>query len=183
MTLVIKGLIIWESKCHQISPRMVSDGYVKYEEAKFHRWAIMQDFRDNEKKNKMAWILLVQNLLWVILVWDVTFFSIHCPDILHLSLSYVNITKSQKKRYCLLPKPNQVIGWHSWTYLPFELKQDLMETFSWIALTSISLLVAIVIKGLMIWRSTCTPPPPNLLANSVAVGAKLLRTVGGVGVA
>ena len=32
---------------------MVSDGYVKYEEAEVHRSAIMQDFRDNEKnKNK-----------------------------------------------------------------------------------------------------------------------------------
>ena len=32
---------------------MVSDGYVKYMygEAEVHRSAIMQDFRDNEKKN------------------------------------------------------------------------------------------------------------------------------------
>ena len=30
---------------------MLSDGYVKYEEAEVHRSAIMQDFRDNEKKN------------------------------------------------------------------------------------------------------------------------------------
>ena len=29
---------------------MLSDGYVKYEEAEVHRSAIMQDFRDNEKK-------------------------------------------------------------------------------------------------------------------------------------
>ena len=30
---------------------MVSDGYVKYEEAEFHRAAIMQDFQDIRKKN------------------------------------------------------------------------------------------------------------------------------------
>ena len=59
-------------KCHQKSP-VVSDGYVKYEEAEVHRSAIMQDFRDNVKKIKMAdwqpfWILLVRNLSWVILV-------------------------------------------------------------------------------------------------------------------
>ena len=29
---------------------MLSDGYVKYEEAEVHRSAIMQDFRNNEKK-------------------------------------------------------------------------------------------------------------------------------------
>ena len=33
---------------------MVSDGYVKYEEAEVHRSAIMQAFRDNEK-NKFKW--------------------------------------------------------------------------------------------------------------------------------
>ena len=30
---------------------MVYDGYVKYEEAEMHRSAVMQDFRDSEKKN------------------------------------------------------------------------------------------------------------------------------------
>ena len=30
---------------------MLSDGYVKYEEAEVHRSAIIQDFRDFEKKN------------------------------------------------------------------------------------------------------------------------------------
>ena len=52
---------------------MVSDAYVKYEEAEVHRSAIMQDFRDN--KNffflmadwRPFWILLVRNLTWVIL--------------------------------------------------------------------------------------------------------------------
>ena len=32
------------------NPLVLSDGYVKYEEAEAHRSAIMQDFRDNEKK-------------------------------------------------------------------------------------------------------------------------------------
>ena len=38
----------------QKNPLVLSDGYVKYEEAEVHRSASMQDFRDNEKKN---WIL------------------------------------------------------------------------------------------------------------------------------
>ena len=33
----------------KISP-VVYDGYVKYEKAEIHRSAIMQDFRDSEKK-------------------------------------------------------------------------------------------------------------------------------------
>ena len=45
VALVIKGLIKWKSKCHQKS-MVLCDGYVKYEEAKVHRSAIMQDFRD-----------------------------------------------------------------------------------------------------------------------------------------
>ena len=48
VALAIKGLIIWGKKCHQ-NPLVVSDGYVKYEEAEVHRSAIMQDFQDNEK--------------------------------------------------------------------------------------------------------------------------------------
>ena len=53
---------------------VVCDGYVKYEEAEVERSAIMQDFRDNAKKQlKMAdwrlfWILLVRNLSLVIIV-------------------------------------------------------------------------------------------------------------------
>ena len=34
--------------------KVVSDVYVKYEEAEVHRSAIIQDFRDNEKK-KLKW--------------------------------------------------------------------------------------------------------------------------------
>ena len=51
VALVIKGLIIWESKCHQ-NPLEVSDGYVKFEEAEAHRSAIMQDFRLMREKLK-----------------------------------------------------------------------------------------------------------------------------------
>ena len=32
---------------------MLSDGYVKYDEAEVRRSAIMQDFRDNEKTNRV----------------------------------------------------------------------------------------------------------------------------------
>ena len=47
---------------------MISDGYVKYEEAEVHKSASMQDFEDNEKK--MAdlwpfWILFVLNLAYL----------------------------------------------------------------------------------------------------------------------
>ena len=54
VALVIKGLIIWKSKCHQKNPLVLSDGYVKYEEAEVHRSATMQDFGDNEIK-KIKW--------------------------------------------------------------------------------------------------------------------------------
>ena len=33
------------------NPLVLSDGYVKYEEAEVHRSVIMQDFRDMRKKN------------------------------------------------------------------------------------------------------------------------------------
>ena len=33
---------------------MVSDGYVKYDEAEVHRSVIMQDFQDKEKKKYLA---------------------------------------------------------------------------------------------------------------------------------
>ena len=49
MALVIKGLIIWGSKCQNKSP-VVYDGYVKYEETEIRRSAINQDFRYSEKK-------------------------------------------------------------------------------------------------------------------------------------
>ena len=35
--IVIKGLMIWGSKCHQNDSPVVCDGYVKYEEAEVDR--------------------------------------------------------------------------------------------------------------------------------------------------
>ena len=37
MAIVIKGLMIWRSKCHQNNSPVVCDGYVKYEEAEVDR--------------------------------------------------------------------------------------------------------------------------------------------------
>ena len=37
VAVVIKGLIIWESKCHQNNSPVVCDGCVKYEEAEADR--------------------------------------------------------------------------------------------------------------------------------------------------
>ena len=50
--IVIEGLVIWGSKCHQNNFHVVCDGYVKYmyEEAEVDRSAIMPVFRDNEKQ-------------------------------------------------------------------------------------------------------------------------------------
>ena len=47
-------------KMSQKSP-VVYDGYVKYEEAEIHRSAIMQDFRNSEKKNNKKYILFYIN--------------------------------------------------------------------------------------------------------------------------
>ena len=46
---------------------MLSDGYVKYEEAEVQRSAIMQDFRDNEKKNlngRLVAIVIKELMIW-----------------------------------------------------------------------------------------------------------------------
>ena len=37
VAIVIEGLMIWRSKCHQNNPPVVCDGYVKYEEAEVDR--------------------------------------------------------------------------------------------------------------------------------------------------
>ena len=37
MAIVIKGLMIWGSKCHLDNPPVVCDGYVKYGEAEVDR--------------------------------------------------------------------------------------------------------------------------------------------------
>ena len=40
MVIVIKGLVIWGSKCHRNNSPVVCDGYVKYEEAEVDRLAV-----------------------------------------------------------------------------------------------------------------------------------------------
>ena len=40
VAIVIKGLMIWGSKCHQNNSRVVCDGYVKYEEAEVDRLVV-----------------------------------------------------------------------------------------------------------------------------------------------
>ena len=56
---------------------MVSDGYVKYEEAEVHRSAIMQNLRNNKKKKngQLSVILdfICAKFVMVILVRDITF--------------------------------------------------------------------------------------------------------------
>ena len=37
VAIVIKGLMIWGSKCHQRNSPVVCDGYMKYEEAEIDR--------------------------------------------------------------------------------------------------------------------------------------------------
>ena len=37
VAIVIKGLVIWGSICHQNNSPVACDGYVKYEEAEFDR--------------------------------------------------------------------------------------------------------------------------------------------------
>ena len=41
---------------------MLSDSYVKYEEAEVHRSAIMQGFQDNEKKN-VNWLAAILDFI------------------------------------------------------------------------------------------------------------------------
>ena len=83
VALVIKGLIMWESKCHLVS----SDGYVKYEEAEVDRSAIMKDFRDNEKKCLNGRLPAISDFITAKFVIDYpcvrhyTLFYIHSPAI------------------------------------------------------------------------------------------------------
>ena len=68
---------------------MLSDGYVKYEEAEVHSSDIMQDFRDNEKTNlngRLAAILDFITAKFVMgypCVRHYILFYIHGPAILH----------------------------------------------------------------------------------------------------
>ena len=60
---------------------MLSDGYVKYEEAEGHRSAIMQDFRNNEKKK-------LNGRLAVILDFITAKFVMRYPCVRHYILFY-----------------------------------------------------------------------------------------------
>ena len=136
---------------------MVCDGYVKYEEAEFSdRFAIIQDFWDKKKKPiKNGRQSAILNLFSAKIVMG---YLCVRPDILFFinGSGYTNIKLLKLKNVdiwnCLLPKGNQDIGWHNWAY--FQNKKK--ETFFWNALTSISSLVAIVIKGLIIWDQNVT---------------------------
>ena len=41
VAIVIKGLMIWGSKCHQNNSPVVCDGYVKYYEAEIDRLVVI----------------------------------------------------------------------------------------------------------------------------------------------
>ena len=66
---------------------MVYDGYVNYEEAEIHRSAIMQDFRDSEKKptGSHFGFFSVKFVMGYPCVKHYILFYIHDPVILHLS--------------------------------------------------------------------------------------------------
>ena len=62
---------------------MLSDGYVKYEEAEVHRSAIMQDFRDNERKK-------LNSRLVAILDFITAKFVMGYPCVRHYILFYIH---------------------------------------------------------------------------------------------
>ena len=70
---------------------MLSDGYVKDEEAEVHRSAIMQNFRDNEKKNFNGRLVAILDFTTAKFVMSYPgvrhyiLFYIHGPAILHFS--------------------------------------------------------------------------------------------------
>ena len=114
---------------------MVYDGYVKYEEAEIHRSANMQDFRNSEGKKKL-----------------------NCPTGGHFGFFSVKFVMG----YSCVRSCEDLMATFGFFSVKFVMGyscvrscEDLMATFSRNALTSISSLVAIVIKGLMIWGSKC----------------------------
>ena len=48
VAIVIKGLMIWGSKCHQNNPPVVGDGYVKYEAAEVDRPIYISSYLENK---------------------------------------------------------------------------------------------------------------------------------------
>ena len=71
---------------------MLSDGYVKYEKAEVYRSAIIQDFRDNGKKNLNGRLAAILDFITAKFVLDYPcvrhyiLFYIHSPAILHFFL-------------------------------------------------------------------------------------------------
>ena len=157
MALVIKGLIIWESK---IIRWYVMDMWCMREQ-KFLDQLSCKISEIMRKKIEMAdwrliWILEMRNFSWVIIVWDLPFYFIFMVQLFSIFLSPLNITKLAAKRPFLNFCSQRESGhWVTQLSIVAKLKEDLMETVSWNALTSISSLVAIVTKGLMIWGSKC----------------------------
>ena len=80
---------------------MISDGYVKYEEADVHRSAIMQDLRDYEKKKLNGLLAALLDFISARFVMGYScvrhyiLFYIHGPAIL-LFFSYIKITQLLK---------------------------------------------------------------------------------------
>ena len=54
VSIVIKGLMIWGSRCHQNNSSVVSDGYVKYEEAEVEAGAAAADRVEYSKQPASA---------------------------------------------------------------------------------------------------------------------------------
>ena len=102
---------------------VVCDGYVKYEEAEVNRSAIMQDFRDNEKKIKNGRLAAILDFISAKFVMGYPcvrpyiLFCIHGTAILHFfefrkyhKLLKFKMAAKRPFRNCSLPKVNQVIG-------------------------------------------------------------------------
>ena len=127
----------------------------------------MQDFRDNEEKqfkratSRPFLFLFLRNLSWFMLVWDLTFCFIFMFQLITVFLrligKYHKITQKSKwplNGNCLC---SQKLMWSLTDIAEHicQIKTNLIETSSWNALTSISSLVAVVIKGLTVWGSNC----------------------------
>ena len=119
---------------------VVCDGYVKYEEAEIDRSAIMQDFRNNGKKQlkmvdwRIFWILSVKFVMGYPCGRPYILLYLHGAAILLFFWSYINITKlfkiAAKRSFfnCFLTKlirSGADIAEHI-----CQIKIDLMETFS-----------------------------------------------------
>ena len=126
----------------------------------------MWHFRVIEKKTikndcQSFWILFLQNLSWVILVW--TFCSICMVQLFCLDFElskYYKIIQIQNGRFKSVCSQRLIGSLIDIAVQICQIKKNLLETFPWNVLTSISLLVALVIKGLIIWESKCHQKMP-----------------------